>query len=188
MKKLALITLLAATFPTLAQDFNGYLDNAKAAYADKDYELAKLELQDALKLITQQASNVLGDTFPPAPSGWQASELTTESNPMAGTQLSKTYRKGNSEINATLTHNSPMIASYAAVFANPMLMQGEKIRLGREHAMLQMDESGKSGELIFLVKGKYLIQIEGDGLSGKQTLIDLIKAWDIKTVKSLAVE
>lgn len=188
MKKTTLSLIIVAAFPLLAQDFNTYLDNAKKAYADKDYELAKLELQDALKRINDNASAALGNTFPKAPAGWQTEEQRTVSNPMAGSEISQLYKNGDAAITAKITHNSPLLASYAAMFNNPMLMQGEKVRIGREHAMLKMNDDGKSGELTYLVKGKYLIQITGNGLSDKQVIIDLIKAWDIATIKKMSVE
>lgn len=184
----ATVIALSTPFSSHAQSFEQYLDNAKTAFAAKDYELVKLELQDAMKLVNEQTSNVLGSTFPPAPDGWQASDLKTESNPMAGTQLTKTYQKDKSKVTATVTHGSPLIASYATVFANPMLMQGEKIRLGRDHAMLQMNDDGKSGELTYLVKGKYLIQLNGRQLSDKAELVNLLKSWDINTLKAQVVE
>lgn len=186
----SVITSLLFAFSTnvSAENFNQFLDNAKAAYEEKDYELAKLELQDAMKTLNKIATDILIKTFPEAPEGWTADKIRNESNAMTGSIISRNYKQDRKSIKATLTHNSPMISSFATIFANPMMMQGEKVRIGRSHAMLQMRPNSKNSELTYLIKGKYLIQLKGRNIEDKQILIDLIKNWDLKTIKSMVIE
>lgn len=174
--------------PALASDFETALENAREAWQNKDYDLAKIELRDALKALSDESGNILETTFPPAPAGWEVSAASKENLPLEGFFVKKTYSRGEQKIKAAISYDNPMIGIFNSMLLAPVLAGSgaEKIRIGRDYALLQKeDEADDEITMTYLVSGKYLIVLTGEKMEDKQILIDLMKSWDIKTIQNM---
>jgi hypothetical protein len=170
------------------------LELARGLYEQGDFTGAATELEFALQALRRKAGGQLAAAIPAAPAGWTADEVEQEAGAaafMGGSMLSRAYREtgGAGRITLQIIANSPMVQSMAAMFSSPAIMASqpgtERIRVGRDSAMLQWDESQGTGELT-LVVGAALIQLEGSGLVDSTPLVDLLKAVDFDKIRELA--
>ncbi|MDX6751484.1 hypothetical protein SH611_16885 [Geminicoccaceae bacterium 1502E] len=186
--------LLATPAAAMADSVTDQLDEGRTLYEEGDFAGAITELEFAIKEIRGKVAGQYVETLPEPPAGWTAEPAQQEGAAAfmgGGTMISRSYRaeSGQGSIEAQLMVDNPMIQGFAAMLGNPALMAGQpnmkRVRVGRENAMLNWDESAGSGE-ITLVMGRAMIKLEGSGLAGPEQLEELLKAWDIKKVKDLA--
>lgn len=178
--------------PANAQsDIKSLLKNAEESISSGDWATAKLDLQDVLKMVTDRQIEALLSTFPAAENGWKVtSEASGEnSNAMTGIMLSQEYQKGSSNAKAEMSLDNPMLGMLAGMFSNPMLLQQQgidRVRMGRENAMLKWNADDRSGEITLLLGGRAMLKIEASGLSSKDELVALAKGWKIDDIKKIS--
>lgn len=193
-KGIAILALPLALSPVAAladQDINALLKNAQEAVDSGDWATAKLDLQDALKHVTDRQIDAMAAAFPPAQDGWEVTKEASgdRSNVMTGVMMSQQYKKGDSTAKAELSLDNPMLGMMSGMFNNPMLMQQQgfdRVRLGRENAMLKWNEKNSSGEITLILGGRVMLKIEGKRLSSKDELVNMAKGWKLSEIKDVA--
>lgn len=109
-----------------------------------------------------------------------------------GAVISRSYREegGRGTVDAQLMVDNPMAQGMAAIFANPALLAAqpdiERVRVGRDNAMLKWEAPRSAGEITLLIGGRVVARLEGRDLPGKEFLVDLLKAWDLARVREIA--
>ncbi|PMR79652.1 hypothetical protein [Halomonas urumqiensis] len=170
-------------------------------YQEQDYGGAITELEFAINDLRKLVSGRIASTFPEAPEGWTASEAESESASGAGaaammggggTTLQRQYRQegGNASLEASLMIDNPMIQAMAGILNNPAMMAAqpntERVRIGRESAMVKWESDRARAEVTLLLDGRILMQVKGQNLESQDVAVDLLKAWDIDAVREQA--
>jgi hypothetical protein len=188
-----LLTPLAA--PATADDITDQLGLALELYQEGDFAGAITELQFAIGEIQARLGEVYAETFPPAPAGWSADKATQEGGAAfmgGGTIVARRYSEngGSGSMTAQLIIDNPMIQGMAALFSNPAMLAAnpnmQRIRLGRESAVLDFDASAGRGEVTFMAAGRAMLKVEGYNLGSGDQLVDLLRAWDMDRLKAAA--
>lgn len=189
--------LVLAPAAVHADDITDQLDQAKQSYQQGDLSGAVEDLQFTLQAIRAKLSQAYEATFPAAPAGWTAEAAKSKSGGGAailggGAVLTRTYRaqSGAGSIQAQIMTGGSFMQGLAQMFMNPAVLAAQpnakRLRIGRDNAIVTYNPDDKSGQLMVNLAGKVSIVLQGSGLAGEQPMIDLIHAWDIKKVKSIA--
>jgi hypothetical protein len=189
---LALSPLAAA----MADEIREQLDLAIELYEEGDYSGAVTELQFAIGEIQAKLGGAYAQTFPPPPDGWTAADATQESGAAfmgGGTIVNRRYSEdgGNGSMEAQLIIDNPMIQGMAALFSNPAMLAAnpnmQRIRMGRDNAILEFDEAAGRGEITYVAGGgRAMLKVEGRGLTSGDQLAALLKAWDMEGLRAAA--
>ncbi|PWR24599.1 exosortase-associated EpsI family protein [Zavarzinia aquatilis] len=174
----------------LADEISDGLALSADLYAKGDLAGALKELGFATAAIQAKMNESYGSTFPEPPAGWTADEVDAQSMAIMGMgqNVSRTYTNANgNSVKLSLTADSPMLQSMGMIFANPMMAAQagfQRIRVGREEAMLKDDKSGQV-QILLTVGSRLLLQAEGSGASVDEVKA-LFSAWKVDEVKKLA--
>ena len=156
---LASVALLSG--PALADEISATIQSALDAYNAGDVKYATEELAFAQQQLQMLKADGLQAFLPQAPEGWTRTENTDMNSGMAmmggGTGVEATYTSPDQTFTLTITADSPMIASFAAMFGNSAMMaaMGTITRVGREKFVDQ------DGSLSGVLDGRILIQASG---------------------------
>lgn len=186
--------LLASTLfalPTLADEISPLLDSARKAIAAQDYAGARMDLQDAMSKLDQHQIKALAATFPSPPAGWVAASPPEGSSGggITGINMTQELTQGDARLNANLMLDNPMVGMMAGIFNNPMMASQpgtERVRIGRENAILTWREAEHAGDISLLLNGRVLLKIDGNGLANKQVFIDMAQGWKLEEIKKIA--
>lgn len=190
----------ATSGPVLADQVIEQINQGLDLYQSKEYGAAITELEFAISDLRKLISEGIAATFPDAPAGWSALPVDTSSDSggggaaalfggSMGTTLERQYTQddGNGSLTATLTIDNPMIQGMAALFNNPAMLAAqpnvERIRIGRETGMLKWESDAARAEATLMLDGRIMMQVVGENLESADVAADLLKAWDIKTVR-----
>lgn len=171
------VALALAGGPAAADEVEEALDLALEAYRAGDLTLAQEELDFASQLIKQQKASALGRYLPEALPGWvRHDDDSGGGGPFGGMMASATYlSEGEGDrkrVGVQIMANSQMVASMAAMFANPAMLgtQGELKRIGRQKVILT-----KQGELQAIIDNRILVTIDGNaGPEDKEAYFEAI--------------
>ncbi|NAW13316.1 hypothetical protein E0702_11370 [Halomonas marinisediminis] len=165
-------------------------------YQEEEYGAAITELEFAISDMRKLMAARIAETFPAPPDGWSAAEVSTSGGGGAaamfgggGSMLEREYRQdgGEGRLTAKLMIDNPMIQAMSAMFNNPALIAAqpnmERIRIGRESAILKWDPDNGSAEASFLMDGRILMQVDGSRLESEAPAVELLKAWDLDAVR-----
>lgn len=168
-------------------------------YQEEDYGGAITELEFAINDIRKLMSGRIAGTFPEAPAGWSAGEPQAAGGGGAaamlgggGTMLERQYREedGNGQLEAALMIDNPMVQGMAAMFNNPALVAAqpdlERVRMGRESAMVKWEAERSRAEVTLLLDGRILMQVKGQNLDSQDVAVELMRDWDIAAVREQA--
>lgn len=172
----------------LADDVPARIEAARAAYGKGDLSRAARELEAVLTQLHQRLGKALAETLPTAMAGWQAEapEIQGLSQAGGGLSVSRAYAKGDSSLNATLILDSPAVEAAIGLFVNPAARAGtKKVKVGPEDALLRYDGSTHAGELTMVIGSRVLLEIEGDGITSGDTLLDAAKGWNTARIRTL---
>lgn len=188
MRRIAAVLFLALTAapPVLAADtVPARMDNARAAHAKGDLARAALELEAAVDELHARLGKLLGDCFPPVPAGWQAEAVETQSlsGSGGGLSVSRAYLRDDNSINAALILDSPAVAAALAQFQAQPQPNAKKVKVGTEDAMLRWDPQERTGEVLMVLGGRILLQIEGDNLPNGDLLSEVAKGWNLPGIR-----
>jgi len=168
-------------------------------YQEQEYGAAITELEFAISDIRELMSGRIGETFPEPPEGWSAAEVASSGGGGAaamfgggGSMLEREYQQegGEGRLTAKLMIDNPMIQAMSAMFNNPALIAAqpnmERIRIGRDSALLKWDPERGNAEVSFLMDGRILVQVDGQRLESSDPAVALLKAWDLDAVREQA--
>lgn len=163
MVRIASLGALLASFALAAQadDFTDALANALEAYEAGDIQYAREEMGFATQILNEKTANSFSSFLPAALPGWTREMGDASANAAAamfggGTMARAEYSSDSGAFSITLLADSPVVASMGAMFANPALMQGKPLRVGRERFI------GRDGQIMGLIANRILVQAEGD--------------------------
>jgi len=158
-----------------ADEITQEIDRAKAAYLQGKLKDAKLSLELAAQLVSQQKAKLLGSILPPPFLGWTAEDkgAAATDNPgsvsgaatgaagmLGGVTSARTYRKETKSCTVTAAGDSPILAVVSMFLANPSLAQASGARLsriGNQRAVITQD-----GDVQVLSNNNYLVTVTGD--------------------------
>ena len=193
---LPLLSLALAPLPAAADEIREQLDLAIELYEEGDLAGTVTELQFAIGEIQAKMGDAYALTFPPAPAGWTAEDASQEGGAAfmgGGTIVNRRYSEdgGSGSMEAQLIIDNPMIQGMAALFSNPAMLAAnpnmQRIRMGRENAILEFDEAAGRGEVTFMAGGgRAMLKVEGSGLASGDQLVELLKAWDMDGLRAAA--
>lgn len=168
-------------------------------YQEQEYGAAITELEFAISDIRELMAGRIGETFPAPPEGWSAAEVASSGGGGAaamfgggGSMLEREYQQegGEGRLTAKLMIDNPMIQAMSAMFNNPALIAAqpnmERIRIGRDSALLKWDPERGNAEVSFLMDGRILVQVDGQGLESSDLAVALLKAWDLDALREQA--
>lgn len=168
-------------------------------YQEQEYGAAITELEFAISDIRKLVSERIAETFPEAPEGWSAGTVESAGGGGAaamfgggGSMLEREYRQeqGGGRLTAKLMIDNPMIQAMSAMFNNPAMIAAqpnmERIRIGRDSALLKWQPERGNAEVSFLMDGRILMQVNGQGLDSQAPAVELLEAWDLEAVREQA--
>jgi len=187
--------LLIGGAPALADDVIDQIEVGRQNYVEGDYAAAITELEFALNSVRNKLSALFMATMPEPPALWTAEQAKLNSSAAligGGMMISRKYseQKGHGKVKVELVVDSPMVQAFSAVLSNPIMIanepQIERIRLGEMSALMDWNPEDSSGEISLSIGGRVLAKVEGNGLSDKDVLVELMKSWDLDAVKDVA--
>jgi hypothetical protein len=190
---LAVFSVFSFTFSAVsfADDVTDYINEALQYYKDGAYSDAVDSLNYAEQMIQQKKSTGLEAFLPEPLKGWDAASATSQaaSSAMLGGGISaeRTYNKGNSSIEIQIMADSPMLQGVMMMMSNPMFAAsdgGKLERIGKQKAMVKFDPATKDGEIQIVVANRFMVSIDGQGIS-KKDLKDYAEAIDYEKMAQL---
>lgn len=169
----------------VADEVTDAIAAAGSAYGSGDYKEASTQLQTALASVNQKLIAMLQDALPDPPSGWTAEDAEGIDASAIGAGffatlvVDRTYTAPNgSDIDLTISANSPMLVSLRMFASNPMMAQ----------------MTGQTGMKKVSACGYDAIEHFGDGtyemhiMAGNATLISIegSEESDIEYIRALA--
>ncbi len=160
-------------------------------YKDGNYTEAASSLNYAAQLIQQKKGEALSALLPDALNGWTAGELQAQDAGAAmfggGITAGREYTKDNSYASIEIVTDSPLLQSVMMMFSNPMFATadgGKMVRIGKQKAVVRYSAEDQSGELQMVVANRFLVTVEGDGISNDE-LVGFAKAIDTKKMADM---
>ncbi|CAA7614203.1 hypothetical protein [Magnetospirillum sp. UT-4] len=175
-----------------ADDVPARLDAAKAAWARGDLPRTARELDAVLTQVHERLGRAFAETMPPPPPGWTAEkpEVQGLGQVGGGLSVSRAYTHNESTLNASLILDSPAVEAAAALLANPAATAAQpnvkRVKVGADEALMRYDPITRSGEITLVLGTRVLLEIEGDGLSAADVLVEGAKGWNTARIRSLA--
>ncbi len=192
---IVIMSLLMSGGSVSADEIIDQVEIGKQHYVEGNYAAAITEFEFALGTLRGKLSALFVATMPDPPVLWTAEEADSNSGTAlfgGGLMITREYheQKGEGKVKAELVIDSPMAQAFSTVLTSPVMVanepQVERIRLGETNALLNWDPDERSGDISLSIGGRVLAKMEGDGLSDKAVLIDLMKTWDLDAVKHVA--
>ena len=171
LRLLPALALAAIVAPLHADDTTDSIDAAKAAYEAGNYSEALTSLDTANQFIRQKKAEEVVKLLPAAPKDWEAGEPETEAAASSllggGVTAKRTYTRGNSNVTIKVQSDSTVM-QYAAMLSNPMLLaaSGAKMEtIKGQRVTVEFKSGGDTGTIKAVVDGRYLVEIEGNGIA-----------------------
>ena len=198
MRKLtvSVVALLAVALfagAAAADEVSDAIAAADQAYGGGDYKETSTQLQTALAQVNQLLIDKLIAAMPDPPAGWTAEEpegidaSAIGAGFFATLVVTRTYTApGGSDVELTVSANSPMLASLRMFVSNPMIasMAGDgamkKVTACGYDAIEHFDDG--TYEMHVLAGNATLISIDGSSDSDAEHIRTLAEATDCKTI------
>lgn len=185
------LAIVCCTVPALADDVLDQLKKAGDFYQAGHYGKAAEELRWALTVIETKQGEQLAKYLPAGPEGFTASSPETTNLPGGGSQTSRTYTKGDSQLTLEMNLNSPLVQSMGMLFASPFFMNqpnSKPLQVKGERAVQEFQADGKEGKITLLLGGKLLITVEGEEIESPDAMAALANQLDIAALKKEFIE
>ncbi|KAA6185656.1 hypothetical protein F2Q65_08145 [Thiohalocapsa marina] len=163
------------------------IDAGRQAYEAGDPRGAIQALNFAVAQIEEQLKALQLQVLPAPLPGWTAEDAQSETAGfaamIAGTNLSRTYRRddGEASLTITITADSPMLAMMNMMMSTPLLMQADPdnapFTFGGYRGTIQQPPDG-SAKVMLMVGSRILVQLEGRG-TDRQTLEAYLEALNL---------
>ncbi|HEX9782864.1 MAG TPA: hypothetical protein VGA56_09085 [Opitutaceae bacterium] len=151
-----------------ADDVTDTIEEAIKAYNEKDYVMAAQSLETATQLVKQKRAERLTKFLPKAPSGWTASDASSQAAATSffggGVTADREYSKGDSTVTIKILTDSPLMQGVMMMMGNPMFANadgGKLTRLKGQRAIVKYNAEDKGGSINLVVGGAILVEIEG---------------------------
>ncbi|MGS2743458.1 hypothetical protein ACU6TU_07670 [Halomonas sp. LS-001] len=194
---LATVLALPLSQHALADEVVEQIELGLELYHEQEFGAAITELEFAIEDMRKMMSDLVAQTFPDAPDGWTANEATSGSAGGGaaamfgggGTTLERIYDQdnGNGQMTASMMLDSPLIQSMGALFNNPAMIAAqpdmERIRLGREAAVVKWEPERSRAEVTLLLDGRIMMQVRGENIESQDAAVDLMRDWDLAAVR-----
>jgi hypothetical protein len=171
-----------------ADDVSDQIQRALSAYRQHDPQGALSALDAAANLLRQQRADALKGLLPLPPPGWTAEAAETTALSAAvlggGTSASRTYRKGDEQVDVQITADNPMLQGMAALVSSPLAAaSGIKTVVvgGRPMAYTPSDNGYMS-----LIGEKVIVKVEGNKQTPEPELRSFLAAMDFDAIEKLA--
>ncbi|MFN5560410.1 MAG: hypothetical protein ACK5CF_06590 [Opitutaceae bacterium] len=195
MKRLRLLSLTAAFIvSTVCGHADEVVDNLKSAidlYQSGNYTEALQAMDFAGSVLRQKKSEAVAAILPAAPAGWTAQDPQTDgaSAAILGGMVSakRVYTKDEAEVSIQVQSDSPLLQSYGMMLANPALMAGSGVKLETvkgQRVAVTYQAATKNGDIKAVVDGRYVVSIEGIGVS-REELTKFVAAIDFAKLSKL---
>lgn len=190
LHQIGLLALAAVSIAGIARadDVSDQIQQALSAYQRNDRQGALSALDAAANLLRQQRADTLKALLPLPPPGWtaDAAETTALSAAMlgGGTSASRTYHKGDEQVEVQITTDNPMLQGMAALVSSPLAAaSGIKTVVvgGRPMAYTPSDNGYMS-----LIGEKVIVKVDGNKQTPESELRSLLAAMDFDAIEKLA--
>jgi hypothetical protein len=177
--------------PALADDLSNQLDAARAAYAKGDSLRTLSAVQAAISLLNARLLDQFAKVMPPAPAGWDAGPPESQllDTIGGGYSLTRGYTKGESTLNASLIVDNPAVTASTAMFqAAPQVASQpgwSRLKVGTEDALVRFDPTTRAGEILLVIGGRVLLQIEGTEIAAQDVLVETAKGWNVAAIRKM---
>ncbi|MDP5149460.1 hypothetical protein [Rheinheimera baltica] len=184
--KTLVVSLLSSclSFHALASDIDEAIESATKHYKAGELSQAIAQLDYASTLIRQEKGEQVKNAFPPAPSGWQAEDASSEVAGAAmfggGITASRNYYNDDHRIEIQLMMDSPMLQAFSMMLSNPSMIAmsgGKLIKIQGIQAVQKVD--GDNLEIQLLSPTGAMITLRGDN-AAQSTILKLANAIDLK--------
>jgi hypothetical protein len=182
-----MVAILVA--PARADEIIDQINEAIKLYQAGDYAGAMTELDYASAQIRQLRAGTMSNVLPEPLAGWKAddAETTAMGSGMLGgiTGASRNYRKDDARLSVSLVSDSPMLAMFGMMAANPMMMGGsgqQAVRVKGHRGVLEWQ--GDSGSLNLVVDGAVLVTVECSGCN-KEDLVAYAEGVNYELLKTI---
>lgn len=189
---LAAGTLSLSALVAQADEVTEQVELGLELYEEEAYGAAVTELEFAISDIRERMAASIGETFPDPPEGWSADEAVSGGGAGGGSMLEREYRRdeGEGQLTAKLMIDNPMVQAMSAMFSNPAIIAAqpnmERIRIGRDSAIVKWEAERDRAEVSFMMDGRILMQVKGSGLGSKAPAVELLKSWDLDALRERA--
>ncbi len=182
-RKLSAIVLVVSSVQSASADeFTDVVEGALEAYRAGDIGAARSDLEYAANLLAQMKSAGLAGFLPDALPGWERSDAEAEGMSAGlgmfggGTVAAASYSNPDGELTISLIADSPMLASFGAMFSGIAAAAGAKpMRIQR------VQFADNDGELQGLVDNRVLVSVSGTAsLESKKAYLE---AMDMEALK-----
>ena len=154
-------------------EFATSVKKAQEAFEGKRYGACLTELKTTAAEVGKLRAAAILASFPAAPAGFQAQEVNNDNNALGlfafGSEIKRDYRKGDETVHFTVMADSPVVAGMQAMFANPILIAGDKtaemVTFGANKGILRVNAEEKTGKLELLIAGAHMLTVEWSGLT-----------------------
>ena len=185
------VALLFA-FAAMADDVTDTINSALTQYNEGKYAEAAGNLDYAAQMIRQKRGGNLQKFLPNALEGWQAEDAKSDSVATAmfggGLTAERRYTRNQDSVTVKIITDSPMLQSMIMLFQNPVLATadgGKILKIKEQKAIVKYRPSDKTGETTIVVANRFLIQIEGDGVT-EEEMTAYAEAMDFAGLQTLS--
>lgn len=157
-----------------ADDITTSINEALEYYNNGEYTEAVSSLNYAAQLIQQKKGGSLESFLPSPLSGWSAEDASSQTagaGMFGGVAAHREYRKGESSISVAIVTDSPMLQGMTMMFSNPMFATsdgGKLEKIKKQKAIVKYQPAEKEGEIQIMVAGRFLVTIEGSGVTKEE--------------------
>ncbi len=185
-----------------------FIKEAQGYLAEKNYQMAQLSLQDAIREINTMMGGQVGQALPDEINGLVSDGEETNTAGMGamggGTQIMKTYRhptKKENDAEVQILANSPMLTAMNMYLQNPSMMGSEykSIRIGTRRGILKSEmedyygnDGGAKKQIrrteIQIPLSQTLITINARGFASEAEELAFVTKLDIEKLRTLLGE
>jgi hypothetical protein len=189
-----LIACTAALIPLAAigDEVLDQIDTARRAYEAGEAGVATEALNIAISQIQQQQTEAQLKLFPQPLPGWTADDASAQASglmtALTGKVLSRTYQQPETgaEVVMTISANSPFLGFFSGLMQTPLFAQGADglgAYVHEGYRGLLEPQDGGSAKLSLVIGNSLLLQVEGSGGAGADTLEAYLNAMELKALE-----
>jgi hypothetical protein len=179
-------------FAAIGDEVLDQIDTARRAYEAGEAGVATEALNIAISQIQQQQTEAQLKLFPQPLPGWTADDASAQASglmtALTGKVLSRTYQQPETgaEVVMTISANSPFLGFFSGLMQTPLFAQGADGLGAYVHegyrGLLEPQDSG-SAKLSLVIGNSLLLQVEGSGGAGADTLEAYLNAMELKALE-----